>query len=1360
MKQKVIVLVTNWGDNFWEDTNKAPYPLLKKSVLPDWDELANSLPLPGLGLYKGQYSYSGFCYLKITGMEIDRYKGLPYTPYFYFELIEKSRKPSYLLKELTEYWIRAYDIEELAEYLENKGVTPPHGWLEITKDSTIKKNTPSLNFLLNKSHYNKYEDRQNDVASIESKEPPNYITGGTDQEAKLNKLIRFSARGRFQNHYAYFFKSIALPYSLLRNFNFDDENIQALVPQFRIDYPEKENILELNPIQKISLCVVEKILTRGRLTLISPKIEESFRNRYKSDSLEERESLDEILSGIFLGTKKQLFDNFDSEVEKVFYNWFIKEFDGSIIPQVKYHSLVPSSNRDARVDFVYFHPQLFTGFGIKGIVIEIDGKYHSVHQQSDKERDEELIQNGFKVVRIEASDVSKHKFFKIRKLIFEESHNFNYQEANPVFNKFLLAIKFAYQIQIALLIALRHSLIDIINTNNFFILTDLDRTGIFNSEESLFILRASVNDFYELLNNIIKLFFGEFFTLPPPSCGIFNHSFIKKQIRFLNISFTGTPQPATVYIQDIFTPFNFETSQIFPIPETKEFKEWNVQPNEDLLLFFLKYIFRYESFREGQYKAIERILKGKDTLVLLPTGSGKSLIYQLSSLLLPGFTLIVDPLISLMEDQIFNLKIRGIDRCTALHQDLSHDEKELILNLFASGQFFFIFVTPERFQDKKFREYLRGTTTSFRFCLIVIDEVHCVSEWGHDFRPSYLRVGSLAKELCKYFISNQSPPLVGLTGTASWAVLNDIKRILNITDLESVVSPESFDRKELKFIIEHCKSDEKKEVLKSILKNKLPQKFNQSAESFYEPKGERTNSGLIFCLHIDKEYGVTKLKEFIEANLHIKVDYYSGGKPNQFKGSYSEHKKKVTKEFIQNKTPLLVTTKAFGMGIDKPNIRYTIHYNIPPSIEAYYQEAGRAGRDGKKSICFVIASNDLKERNSKILSPDLSFQTIKEIYDSEFTGSNVDDVSRILYFHFESFKGIEDELDDVNKVLDNILRKKGGTIKEGEITLTIREVFPNRNKNGFLEYLEMDKSRFEKALYRLQILAIVNDYTFDFSKQEYTIQIGEFSREKIKKNFIEFFPQTKDLAEKEITRIENTTPDDNEFVEKVFRELIEKIYENIEKGRRIAIIESIKAFTHCQDGKCIRNKIINYLETNYFEFLEKVSESKDGGISLLIESVFDISKRNKINELMDRITSPKEAEKLRAEVVRFLESYPDYPGFVMIGVIAELLSENPDFQTATMEFKRALNLAEKQNITRDNEIKFAISVVCLIANSKIQSEKLEYLEELTKEILKRFPDESVAKEMMNMLPVPLCKIIFYFLLGLTIKKAKNLLNIN
>ena len=175
-----------------------------------------------------------------------------------------------------------------------------------------------------------------------------------------------------------------------------------------------------------------------------------------------------------------------------------------------------------------------------------------------------------------------------------------------------------------------------------------------------------------------------------------------------------------------------------------------MKPKEEDLQYFLEYIFRKPSFWEGQYDGIIRILQNKDALLLLPTGAGKSLVYQLASLLLPGRTVVVDPIISLMEDQIDNLAMMGIDRCIAITSQIGNpQDRTRVLQLFGQGEYIFAFVSPERFQIDEFRESLRTLTVHTPIAMIVIDEAHCVSEWGHDFRTAYLNIGKTSREYCK-----------------------------------------------------------------------------------------------------------------------------------------------------------------------------------------------------------------------------------------------------------------------------------------------------------------------------------------------------------------------------------------------------------------------------------------------------------------------------------------------------------------------------------------------------------------------------------------------------------------------------------
>lgn len=317
-------------------------------------------------------------------------------------------------------------------------------------------------------------------------------------------------------------------------------------------------------------------------------------------------------------------------------------------------------------------------------------------------------------------------------------------------------------------------------------------------------------------------------------------------------------------------------------------------------------------------------------MLLLPTGAGKSLVYQLASLLLPGRTVVIDPIISLMEDQIDNLAMIGIDRCIAITSQIADSQDKLrALQLFGQGEYLFAYVAPERFQTIEFRESLRTLTVHTPIALIVVDEAHCVSEWGHDFRTAYLNIGRTSRAYCK---SNKFvPPLLALTGTASRAVLKDIQRELQIEDFDAIITPKSFDRPELKFHVIYATSQEKNARLKGYLGQMLPSLFNTTISTLYQTRGKETYSGLIFCPHVSGEFGVERVSDEIRKDLSIPADIYSGREPKYWDPSqYWFHKRRVTKEFKRNKIPLLVCTKAFGMGYRQAE--HSIYYSFwhPP----------------------------------------------------------------------------------------------------------------------------------------------------------------------------------------------------------------------------------------------------------------------------------------------------------------------------------------------------------------------------------------------------------------------------------------------
>ena len=339
----------------------------------------------------------------------------------------------------------------------------------------------------------------------------------------------------------------------------------------------------------------------------------------------------------------------------------------------------------------------------------------------------------------------------------------------------------------------------------------------------------------------------------------------------------------------------------------------------------LKKFFGYDSFRPGQEQIVQRLLAGQDVLAVMPTGAGKSICYQVPALLLPGITLVVSPLVSLMKDQVGALVQAGV-AAAFLNNSLTDNQKALMLHRAREGWYKIIYVAPERLEMPGFQRFVQEQQIS----MVTVDEAHCISQWGQDFRPSYLRIKEFVDGL-------PNRPVVGaFTATATARVRDDIRSHLELYQPYEVTT--GFDRPNLYFETRRALPSQKpKELLDLVLR-------------------EGDNAGIVYCSttkQVDETARLLQSRGIRAAAYHAKLD--------------AEVRRKNQDDFLYDRVQIMVATNAFGMGIDKPNVRFVIHYNMPQSMENYYQEAGRAGRDGEEAECVLFFSKQDIMINKRLL---------------------------------------------------------------------------------------------------------------------------------------------------------------------------------------------------------------------------------------------------------------------------------------------------------------------------------------------------------------------------------------------------------
>jgi ATP-dependent DNA helicase RecQ len=332
----------------------------------------------------------------------------------------------------------------------------------------------------------------------------------------------------------------------------------------------------------------------------------------------------------------------------------------------------------------------------------------------------------------------------------------------------------------------------------------------------------------------------------------------------------------------------------------------------ELLLYTLRKHFGIASFRVGQQAAIESVLGGRDTLVVMPTGSGKSLIYQFIAVATNGLALVISPLIALMKDQVDSLQRRDIP-ATFINSTVSADEQKRRIEKMIAGAYRLVYIAPERLQNITFLEALKQVKVT----LLAVDEAHCISQWGHDFRPDYLSLGTM-REIIGH------PITVALTATATPVVQVDIVSQLHLHDANRIIT--GFSRPNLVFYTRYTPDSQTKlGAIRKIL-------------------GTISGAGIIY---VGTRRDAEELSGILETNFGLHSFVYHGGMEK-------DEREQMQEVYLKKENAIMIATNAFGMGVDRPDVRFVVHYNIPGTMEAYYQEAGRAGRDGKLAQCMLL----------------------------------------------------------------------------------------------------------------------------------------------------------------------------------------------------------------------------------------------------------------------------------------------------------------------------------------------------------------------------------------------------------------------
>lgn len=796
--------------------------------------------------------------------------------------------------------------------------------------------------------------------------------------------------------------------------------------------------------------------------------------------------------------------------------------------------------------------------------------------------------------------------------------------------------------------------------------------------------KLAIEDFFIWFSQLYKLKYKAEFEKPKYEVvESYSNDFIKSN-KVINIDFSLFERWTDehkyhhnlIYVRTDY--FGFEKNY-FKVSCTEPINYKITEEDNPVLEFFLQNIFEKPSFRKGQLAIISNALNRNDTVGLLPTGGGKSLCYQLPCLLQPSINFIVCPIKSLMYDQHANMQKSNITNSNFITGDLTAGQKDFILSQFGKGKYLFIWISPERFQIQKFRNSLAGINSNLSIGYAVIDEVHCMSEWGHDFRTSYLNLTQAIQRYCP------STSFIGLTATASVNVLKDIRIEFSRNNKklgdENIKSLLDYSREELEFKIIRS-ANHKFNFLKEIIEK----------EEILE---QRNKACLVFTPNVNGSKGCYNVANIIAKDNKDKAKWYSGAVPeiavyddkgNKTKNKipimsnedFKQYKIKVQSDFKENKFPLLVATKAFGMGIDKSNIHFTIHFGIPSSVESLYQEAGRAGRWSDKSIkakCFVLFSPEIVDKDlvNELFDVNTTFAGIKEIADAvKWQGRDI--FTQI--FLFQSQKDINENFKISKLILDNYFKANS------KQKIFYKTIINELRGLGFKDNNDSLQSLAQKGIYRLRLLGLVKDWTTDFVSS-FEVEFNSLNDDNIKKSLLDYISK----YDPNINLIKELSFVNKETVfEKCLWFLLKWTFENIAYSRK----QSLKTLADwCSDFEEIGNAAFKDRIDNYFRFTnatfifqhiaENPNEYEKWFDVFYIER--DLTKGEEgiyIPQIEDLTIRKQEFERLREGLSRFLESSRNNVGLNFISGLVRLSLNDYENQDGKSRFESALNYIKSE----------------------------------------------------------------------------------